>query len=147
MKLAHTVNHTPLTHHSRLGKRTLIRNMRPGLGWAAPLHFIMHCASPGRAAWKLVPHFCVTAGPGACAAHAARPVCLLIRGQGRSRRWEAEIQSGRSVLIWILGKEEGVIFQNHTTLEWLNFCFFQMLYTILHMDPQTRHPFTSVLHT
>lgn len=38
MKLAHTVNYTPLTHCSCLGKRTLIRNMRPPLGCSPSFH-------------------------------------------------------------------------------------------------------------
>lgn len=96
MKLAHTVNCALLTHHSCLGK--LIRNMMPGLGWAGLLLFISSCIvhgnecliSPSLLALELVPP--TLAG-----------LCVLIRGHGRSRRWEAEIQPGRWVLIWILG--------------------------------------------
>lgn len=114
----------------------------PGLGWAGLLLFISSCIvhgnecliSPSLLALELVPP--TLAG-----------LCVLIRGQGRSRRWEAEIQPGRWVLIWILGSEVGVFFQNHTMLLWLNFHPFQTLYTILGMDPQTRHAFISVFHT
>lgn len=45
MKLAHSVNYASLTHCSHLGKGHSSGTW--GQGWAAPLHFIMHCAGPG----------------------------------------------------------------------------------------------------
>lgn len=70
-------------------KRTLIRNMRPGLGcspsfhhalcWPRELHGNEFLVSASLVALELVPPTLLG-------------VCLLIRGQGRSRKWEAEIQ-------------------------------------------------------